>query len=58
MFDRTFDDMSLLQEDGALSELLRDKASIAPQRSRFISDESIFTFRTNPSPTEIPDKQF
>jgi hypothetical protein len=26
MFDRTFDDMSLL-EDGGLSELLRDKAN-------------------------------
>ena len=30
MFDRTFDDMSLLQEEGGLSELLRDKSVIAP----------------------------
>lgn len=57
MFDRTFDDMSLLQDDRATSELLRDKSSIAPHRSRFISDDSIFSFRANPSHTDVPDKQ-
>ena len=57
MFDRTFDDMSLLHEDRATSELLREKTANAPHRSRFISDDSIFSFRTNPSPTDVPDKQ-
>ena len=55
MFDHTFDNMSLHEEGGAVSELLSEKGMPSP-RSRFISDESFF-HGILPS-SDTPDKSF
>ena len=53
MFDHTLDNMSLMEDQMPISELLREKG-MTHQRSRFISDESITGFHFS----DIPDKSF
>jgi len=54
MFDHTLDNMSLQDDGGAVSELLREKV-MAPSRSRFVSDESFLG--AGVCPFDIPDKR-